>query len=98
MAVIDRTISIFSRVDVEDTQDAQKIDGSVFGDDMSPYNFYVRKAKGTISVQTCSKKDAQQTMYMFGVMIYEEEGEQNAWVYHHGHGPFNIFGFEYERP
>lgn len=94
-----QTVDIFQNFEIaKDAEDWKwmKIDGRVFGSDYDTYNFYMHPRKTGLSVQLCSKNDVSQSCYMFGIEFYEENDKKIAHVYHHGHGPFKIFGFKYE--
>ena len=97
---INRTIEIFEKIEfANDSEDWKwiKIDGSVFGSDTANYNYWVHYFKDGFSVQFCSKRDTNQTCYMFQIVFYVENNLKKAHVCHHGHGPFTVFGFEYEK-
>lgn len=95
--LIHRTVEIFAHFDVSnDAGDWKwmKIDGSVFGDDTSRFNYYMHPLSRGFSVQLMHKDDASQTCYMFGMHV--DKHNNKAYVYHHGHGPFKTFGIDYE--
>lgn len=96
--IIHRTVAIFSCFDVsKDSCDWKwmKIDGAVFGKDTQCFNYYMHPLRQGFSVQLMHKNDVSQLCYMFGIHFDKDSNE--ALVYHHGHGPFNVFGIEYEK-
>jgi hypothetical protein len=88
-----RTIDIFKHFEVVEGMGNMKIDGKVFGDDTAPYIYFMFPIKDGFEVQLFSKKDLSMILYMFGICFTKTMTH----VYHNGHGPFNIFGFEYEK-
>lgn len=93
-----RTASIFQHFEVsQDSLDWKwlRIDGSVFGSDMTNFMFYLYRISFGFSVQLVSKNDTSHTCYMFGIHFFQADGQKEAHVYHHSHGPFTLFGVKY---
>jgi hypothetical protein len=88
---INTTIDLFSNFTFESIDSVLKIEGD---GSMSEFNFWISSIKNGFDVQVCSKLDASQTCYMFGVTF--DTSLKEAIVYHHGHGPFFMYGFVYE--
>ena len=88
---INTTIESFSIFTFESIDSVLKVEGD---GNMSEFNFWISSIKNGFDVQVCSKLDASQTCYMFGVTF--DTSLKEAHVYHHGHGPFSMYGFVYE--
>ena len=87
--IIYMSISVFEKFDIQQSDEkttlAFTVDGSVFGKELQPYVFYVMpgNSKTGWNVQCCPRGSKS---YVFGFMLYKEDGEHKAYVYHNAHG------------
>lgn len=92
---IDRTKDFLETYTFTEDEDVV-IDGGTLGNDMSSFEIHV-SYRTNWHLVTLSKKGESPDIYMFGLYVYDEDGEKIARTFHHSHGPFlRVYGFDYE--